>query len=121
MSQNQPDISLEQAIQKTKEAGFTMNYSPGQTIAEDIFQVKQDVKKTNDSIAVIKLFVGVVLIALIIAVILILSDYAQFATKAFEQFTQQMQKLETDRQTIDTIKTDVAGIKQKLNPTLIKK
>ncbi|KKP87810.1 MAG: hypothetical protein UR91_C0035G0002 [Candidatus Nomurabacteria bacterium GW2011_GWC2_35_8] len=85
--ENKPDITLEQAIQKTKEAGFNLSYQGKETIIGiDLFELKKDIEKTKTDIRTINFIFSVVIVAAVIAVILMLADYFQFTIKAYDQF-----------------------------------
>lgn len=90
MSNNKPDITLEQAIEKTKDAGIKLSFPKGQTVASDFFQLKQDIKEANSKIETIHWIFSVVVIASVLTTLLLLADYAQFAIKAYNQFETKM-------------------------------
>lgn len=115
MTHNQPDISLEQAIKKTRDAGIILNFDKQQTVGADFFQLQQDIKKANSSIETIKWIFGAVLVAAILTTIVLLADYAQFAIKAYNQFSTKIEEQSTDHKTIESIKTDIEIIKKALN------
>ncbi len=115
MGRNKPDITLEQAIKKTKEAGFQVVFEKGQTVVGDLFQLQQDIKKANFTIGSIKWIIGVVLVASIFSVITILADYFQFTSQAYKQFQASINEQAIDHKTVETIKDDVQIIKNVLN------
>ncbi|MFA6423910.1 MAG: hypothetical protein WCV83_01190 [Candidatus Magasanikbacteria bacterium] len=115
MIENQPDITLEQAIRKTKDAGITLNFDKGQTVAGDLFQLQQDIRKTNSTIEHIKWVFGAILIGSVFATIVLLADYANFASTAYIQFNQTIEEQNKDHETVESIKTDIEFIKNNLN------
>lgn len=121
MIENQPDISLEQAIKRTKDAGITLNFDKGQTVAGDLFQLQQDIKKTNSTIEHIKWVFGAILVGSVFATIVLLADYANFASTAFRQFNQTILEQSTDHKTIESLKNDIEFIKNNINTLNAKK
>lgn len=115
MEENQPDISLEQAIKKTREAGITLNFDKVQTVAADIYELKKDIQKSNSSIETIKWIFGAVLVGAVLTTLVLLADYFQFATKAYQQFDTTIKEQATDHKTIESMATDIQLIKNKLN------
>jgi hypothetical protein len=115
MPKNKPDITLEQAIEKTRQAGINLNFDKVQTVAADLFQLQQDIKKTNSSIETIKWIFGAVLVGAVLTTLLLLADYAQFAIKAYDQFSAKIEEQSVDHKTIELIKTDIESIKNTLN------
>ena len=115
MTDNQPDISLEEAIDKTRKAGIILNFDKKQTIAADLFQLQQDIKKTNSSIETIKWIFGAILVGAVLTMLVLLADYAQFAIKAYDQFGAKIEEQNIDHKTIESIKTDLESIKNTVN------
>jgi hypothetical protein len=115
MIDSQPDISLEQAIKKTRDAGITLNFDKGQTVAADLFQLQQDIKKTNSSIETIKWIFAAILVGAVLTTLVLLADYVQFAIKAYDQFSTKIEEQRIDHKTIESIKTDIKSIKNALN------
>jgi hypothetical protein len=108
MPDSQPDISLEQAIKKTRDAGFILNFDKGQTVAGDFFQLQQDIKKANSSIQTIKWIFSVVLVASVLATVVVISDYVQFASNAYQQFSAKIEEQSIDHKTIESIETNIS-------------
>jgi hypothetical protein len=115
MSKNQPDITLEQAIEKTREAGIDLNFDKGQTVAADFFQLQQDIKKANSSIETIKWIFGAVLVGAVLTTLVLLADYAQFAIKAYDQFDNTIKEQAIDHKAIESMGIDIEHIKNTLN------
>ena len=115
MEENQPDISLEQAIKKTREAGITLNFDKVQTVAADIYELKKDIQKSNSSIETIKWIFGAVLVGAVLTTLVLLADYFQFATKAYQQFDTTIKEQATDHKIIESMASDIQSIKNTLN------
>jgi len=114
MAKNQPYINVEEAKKKTKKSDIVLNFDKGQTVYADIYKLQEKIKEQNSSIEKIHWIFSVVVISAVITTVLLLSDYFQFATKAYEQFNTTIEEQSIDRQTIESIKTDIQLIKFKL-------
>jgi len=122
MARNKPDITLEQAIKKTKDAGIELNFSKGTTLAVDFFELKQNIAKANNDIKHIHWVFSTIIVGVVVATALMLADYAQFAIKAYEQFTTKLAERSNNCQNTESIKTDIQlteeeiiNLKTKLN------
>lgn len=127
-----PDITLEQAIAKTKDAGFQVSFDKGQTIAGDLFELKQDIRKikadaenelanlkqdiskANSEVQRIWWFFGAIIIACTIATVLIIADYLQFTSKAYQQFTEKLEAQSTNVKNLETLSPEIKKIVEEL-------
>ena len=126
MKENQPDISLEEAKEKTKKVGGTIvNFEQMQTVFTDFYAFKKDIESSisgykkeiqenNQSVRKIEWFFNIIIVTAVVTTILLLSDYFQFATKAYEQFNTTIKEQTTDHKTIESMNTDIQLIKNKL-------
>ncbi|MFH1546272.1 MAG: hypothetical protein ABIE14_02760 [Patescibacteria group bacterium] len=114
MIDRQPDITLEQAIQKTVAAGINLNFDKKQTVAGDFFQLQQEIKKTNSKVKTIWWIFTAIIVGAAAATTFMLADYFQFASKAYDQFSVKIEEQSIDHKTIESIKNDVELIKNNL-------
>ncbi len=111
MIDRQPDITIEQATQKTKVADVKLNYEKGQTVAGDFFQLQQEIKKTNSKVKTIWWIFTAIIVGAAAATTFMLADYFQFASKAYDQFSLKIEEQITDHKTIESMKNDIELIK----------
>ena len=115
MVKNQSYTNVEEAKKKTKKSDIVLNFDKGQTVYADIYKLQEKIKEQNSSIEKIHWIFSVVVISAVVTTVLLLSDYFQFATKAYEQFYTTTKEQSIDHKTIESMATDIQSIKNTLN------
>jgi hypothetical protein len=107
----QSDITLEQA---SRISNSKLNFTSGQTVAADVFQLKQDIEKTKLDIKKINWVFSMIIVGATAAIVLMLVDYFQYVSKAYDQFNIKIEEQNINQKTIEFIKKDIEFIKNNL-------